>query len=170
MPQVLQQLQLSISPLAQDGSREGLHDLLDGNGGTAELILGGTNETEGTCGTRTKLVRDPMLRWCKGSFDRRDFFHEAGRRRRGWWKCERVKYLIMRRASSSLSRRRSPRHAFPSQASSPSLRRGPLFCDPCGARCSAQRPLFYSQRLDSRSEIDQSTYPSQRVEGPHIEW
>jgi hypothetical protein len=47
MPQMLQQLQLSISPLAQDGRREGLHDLLDGDGGAAELILGGTDETEG---------------------------------------------------------------------------------------------------------------------------
>lgn len=48
MPQMLQQLQLSVRPFAQDGSREGLHDLLDGDGGTAQLVLGGTDETEGT--------------------------------------------------------------------------------------------------------------------------
>jgi len=47
MPQMLQQLQLSVSPLAQNGSREGLHNLLDGDSGTSELILGGTDGFEG---------------------------------------------------------------------------------------------------------------------------
>jgi hypothetical protein len=46
MPQMLQQLQLSVSPLAQDGSRERLHDLLDSDGSTSELILGGTDGFE----------------------------------------------------------------------------------------------------------------------------
>ena len=45
---MLQKLQLSVRPLAQNGRREGLHDLLDGDGRAAELVLGGTNETEGT--------------------------------------------------------------------------------------------------------------------------
>jgi hypothetical protein len=45
---MLQKLQLSVRPLAQNGRREGLHNLLDGDGGTAELILGGTDETKGT--------------------------------------------------------------------------------------------------------------------------
>lgn len=48
MPQMLQQLQFSVSPFAQDRGREGLHDLLDGDSGTAQLVLGGTDETEGT--------------------------------------------------------------------------------------------------------------------------
>lgn len=47
MPQMLQQFQLSVSPLAQNGSREGLHNLLDGDSGTSELILGGTDGFEG---------------------------------------------------------------------------------------------------------------------------
>ena len=42
VPQMLQQLQLSVSPLAQNWGREGLHDLLDGDRGSSELVLGGT--------------------------------------------------------------------------------------------------------------------------------
>lgn len=45
MPQMLQQLQLSVSPLAQHGGREGLHDLLDGDGGSSELVLGGAGSS-----------------------------------------------------------------------------------------------------------------------------
>lgn len=43
---MLQQLQLSVSPLAQHRRREGLHNLFDGDGRTAQLILCGTDETE----------------------------------------------------------------------------------------------------------------------------
>jgi len=42
MPQMLEQLQLPIRPLAQHGGRKGLHDLLDGNRSSRQLILGGT--------------------------------------------------------------------------------------------------------------------------------
>jgi hypothetical protein len=39
MPQVLEQLQLAVGTLGQDGCAERLHDLLDGNGLVCELIL-----------------------------------------------------------------------------------------------------------------------------------
>lgn len=35
VPQMLQELQFSVCPFAQNGSREGLHDFLDGDRGTA---------------------------------------------------------------------------------------------------------------------------------------
>ena len=38
--QVFQELQLSVGSLGQDRGGEGLHDLLDGNRGTRQLILG----------------------------------------------------------------------------------------------------------------------------------
>jgi hypothetical protein len=42
MPQMLEQLQLSIRPLAQHGGRKGFHDFLDGYRSSRQLILGGT--------------------------------------------------------------------------------------------------------------------------------
>jgi hypothetical protein len=48
MPQMLQQLQLSVSPLAQHRCGERLHNFLDSDGCAAQLILCGTDETEGT--------------------------------------------------------------------------------------------------------------------------
>lgn len=39
MPQVLQKLQLAVGTLGQDGGTEGLHDLLDSNSLTCQLIL-----------------------------------------------------------------------------------------------------------------------------------
>jgi hypothetical protein len=42
MPQMLEQLQLPIRPLAQHGGRKGFHDFLDGNRSSRQLILGGT--------------------------------------------------------------------------------------------------------------------------------
>jgi hypothetical protein len=44
MLQVLQQLQLAIRPLGQDGSAKWLHDLLDGDALAGELVLGGAGE------------------------------------------------------------------------------------------------------------------------------
>jgi hypothetical protein len=41
MPQVLQQLQLSVRPLAQNRCRERLHDLLDRDRRVGQLILCG---------------------------------------------------------------------------------------------------------------------------------
>jgi hypothetical protein len=35
MPEMLQELQLSVRPFAENRSREGLHDFLDGDCGTA---------------------------------------------------------------------------------------------------------------------------------------
>ncbi len=43
MPKMFQQLQFPIRPLAQDGSREWLHDLLDGDGGTTQLVFSGAD-------------------------------------------------------------------------------------------------------------------------------
>ena len=39
MAQVLEQLQLAVCALGQDGCAERLHDLLDGNGRGSELVL-----------------------------------------------------------------------------------------------------------------------------------
>lgn len=41
MPQVLEQLELSVGPLGQDGRAERLHDLLDGDGLVCQLVFGG---------------------------------------------------------------------------------------------------------------------------------
>jgi len=46
--QVLEQFQLTVCSLGQDGSAEGLHDLLDGNGLASQLVLRRANETEGS--------------------------------------------------------------------------------------------------------------------------
>jgi hypothetical protein len=38
MPKMLEQLQLSVGALGQDGGAEGLHDLLDGDRLTCQLV------------------------------------------------------------------------------------------------------------------------------------
>lgn len=53
--QVLEKLQFSVCPLAEYGSREGLHDLLDGDRGTGELILGGAVKKGGVRQCRNSL-------------------------------------------------------------------------------------------------------------------
>ena len=42
MLDVLEQLELAVRALGEDGGAEGLHDLLDSNGCACELILCGT--------------------------------------------------------------------------------------------------------------------------------
>ena len=42
VPQVLEQLQLAVGALRENGGAERLHDLLDGHGLARELILGRT--------------------------------------------------------------------------------------------------------------------------------
>lgn len=42
MSDVLEQLELSVRPLAEHRRREGLHDLLDRDRGVGELVLCGT--------------------------------------------------------------------------------------------------------------------------------
>lgn len=39
MPDMFEELELAIGPLAQDGRRERLGDLLDGDGRVGELVL-----------------------------------------------------------------------------------------------------------------------------------
>lgn len=43
MAQMLEQLELAVCALGEDGRAEGLHDLLDRNGRSGELILGRTD-------------------------------------------------------------------------------------------------------------------------------
>jgi hypothetical protein len=50
---VLEKFQFAISALREDRRAEGLHDLLDGNGGACKLILCGTGE--GNCGMRGEI-------------------------------------------------------------------------------------------------------------------
>lgn len=45
---VLEQFELAVSTLGEDGGGEGLHDLLDGHRSVGELVVCGTDETEGT--------------------------------------------------------------------------------------------------------------------------
>lgn len=47
--QVLEQLQLSIRPLAEHWRGERLHDLFDGDRGTGQLVLGGTGRNVSVC-------------------------------------------------------------------------------------------------------------------------
>jgi hypothetical protein len=44
VPEMLEQLQLTISALRQDGCAEGLHDFLHGNGLAGKLIFGRTED------------------------------------------------------------------------------------------------------------------------------
>lgn len=53
--QVLEQLQLTVGPLGQDGCAEWLHDLLDGNILVGELVSGGANQTKGSHANGLKI-------------------------------------------------------------------------------------------------------------------
>lgn len=55
VPEVLEQFQLTVGPLGQDGGAEGLHDLLDGNILAGELVSGGTNQTKGSHAHRLQV-------------------------------------------------------------------------------------------------------------------
>jgi len=46
MPQMLQQLQLTVGTLGEHRSTEGLHDLLDSNSLACQLVLGRAYETK----------------------------------------------------------------------------------------------------------------------------
>jgi hypothetical protein len=50
VPDVLEQLELAVCPLAQHRRRKGLHDLLDGDRRVGELVLGGAVWRKGPVG------------------------------------------------------------------------------------------------------------------------
>ena len=56
MLNVLEELELAVGAFGEDGSGKGLHDLLYGDGGASELVLGGAfdvgNEEDGHGGVR----------------------------------------------------------------------------------------------------------------------
>ena len=47
MPDMLEELELAVCPLAENGRAKGLHDLLDGHRGARELVLGRAYKTKG---------------------------------------------------------------------------------------------------------------------------
>ena len=52
VPEMLEQLEFSVGSLGENGSAEGLHDLLDCHGLASELVLGRAGRALSLCGTQ----------------------------------------------------------------------------------------------------------------------